>query len=83
MDTYREPIYLSRIWTVYEQFVASKLKIPVTFVMPESASRLLHQENLQKERKLKLETVNPKPFAMEILLWGPQSLRSVAIFEEP
>ena len=44
LDTWDEPVYLSRIWTVYEQFVASKLKIPVVFVMPERATNLLHEQ---------------------------------------
>ena len=37
LDTWHQPMYLSRIWTVYEQFVASAENIPVTIVMPESA----------------------------------------------
>ena len=41
LDSWREPVYLSRIWTVYEQFIASKLAIPVTFTMPEAASESL------------------------------------------
>ena len=36
-DTWDQPVYLSRVWTVYEQFVASTLEIPVTFAMPESS----------------------------------------------
>ena len=43
LDTWQDPIYLQRIWTVYEQFVACSLEIPVTFVMPESASASLHR----------------------------------------
>ena len=30
-----EPVYLTRIWTVYEQFIASTLEIEVVFAMPE------------------------------------------------
>ena len=37
LDTWDQPVYLSRVWTVYEQFVASTLEIPVTFAMPESS----------------------------------------------
>ena len=44
LDTYDEPVYLSRIWTVYEQFIASKLEIPVIFVMPETSASLLQQQ---------------------------------------
>lgn len=44
LDTWEEPIYLSRIWTVYEQFVASTLEIPVSFVMPDSAANSLQKQ---------------------------------------
>ena len=27
LDTWDQPLYLSRVWTVYEQFVASRLEI--------------------------------------------------------
>ena len=37
LDTWDRPIYLSRVWTVYEQFVASTLQVPVSFVMPPSS----------------------------------------------
>ena len=38
LDTWKEPVYLSRVWTIFEQFVASKLQITVAFVMPESST---------------------------------------------
>ena len=38
LDTWDRPIYLSRVWTVYEQFVASTLQVPVSFVMPPSST---------------------------------------------
>lgn len=43
LDSWQDPIYLSRIWTVYEQFVASKLEIPVVFIMPEDAAVSLRE----------------------------------------
>ena len=43
LDSWHQPVYLSRVWTVFEQFVASKLEIPVQFVMPESAASSLQQ----------------------------------------
>ena len=43
LDAWQDPIYLSRIWTVYEQFVASKLEIPAVFVMPEDAAVSLRE----------------------------------------
>ena len=44
LDTWDEPVYLTRIWTVYEQFVASKIGIEVSFAMPQQASETLELE---------------------------------------
>jgi len=44
LDTWNQPVYLGRVWTVYEQYMASTLHIPVCFVMPEDATELLNQE---------------------------------------
>ena len=30
LDTWEEPVYLTRVWTVFEQFKASELEIPAT-----------------------------------------------------
>ena len=38
LDTWQEPIYLQRVWTIYEQFVACSMNIPVVFVMPQEAT---------------------------------------------
>ena len=38
LDTWNQPLYLGRVWTMYEQFVASTLQIPVCFVMPEDSA---------------------------------------------
>ena len=38
MCRWQEPVYLQRVWTIYEQYVACSLEIPVTFVMPEDAT---------------------------------------------
>ena len=43
LDAWQQPVYLSRVWTVFEQFVASKLDIPVQFALPESAALSLQQ----------------------------------------
>ena len=31
LDTWERPVYLTRIWTVFEQFVASAIEIEVTY----------------------------------------------------
>ena len=38
LDTWNQPLYLGRVWTMYEQFVASTLHIPMCFVMPEDST---------------------------------------------
>lgn len=44
LDTWVQPVYLSRVWTIYEQFVASSMDIPVTFLMPEAAAKSLQEQ---------------------------------------
>eukprot|EP00438_Fugacium_kawagutii_P008538 Skav223715 [mRNA] locus=scaffold2564:80070:84811:- [translate_table: standard] len=41
LDHWHEPRYLTRVWTIYEQFVACSLTVPVVFVMPESSQNSL------------------------------------------
>eukprot|EP00913_Durusdinium_trenchii_P022945 g21545.t1 len=44
LDTWDQPVYLSRVWTVYEQYVASTIGVQVQFVLPKNvADRLRHQ----------------------------------------
>jgi hypothetical protein len=51
-EDYRDPLYLSRIWTVFEVFVASKLKgVTITMTMPLGQDTILRGdtvENLQR-----------------------------------
>eukprot|EP00435_Cladocopium_sp_Y103_P045738 s2091_g13.t1 len=44
LDTWERPVYLTRIWTVYEQFVASTIQIEVQFVMPKATANQLQRE---------------------------------------
>eukprot|EP00913_Durusdinium_trenchii_P012539 g11774.t1 len=44
LDTWEEPVYLQRVWTIYEQYVACSLQVPVTFVMPEDAAASLSKQ---------------------------------------
>merc|ERR1711871_1388385 len=37
LDTWDTPRYLTRIWTIYEQYTAAKLDIEVTMILPEDA----------------------------------------------
>lgn len=52
MDTWDQPVYLTRIWTIYEQFTALKLKhegfpVSVCIVLPPEARQSL-MEQLEK-----------------------------------
>ena len=53
LDTWKDPVYLKRVWTVYEQFVACDLGLPVDFVMPKKSMSSLHDKIKQGESGLK------------------------------
>ena len=44
LDTWHQPTYLRRVWTIYEQYVACTLEVEVTFVMPYEATRSLSEK---------------------------------------
>jgi len=44
LDHWEEPLYLSRIWTIYEQYVAAKLQLPVTIILDRKAGESLIKE---------------------------------------
>merc|ERR1712176_1278872 len=41
LDTWNEPRYLTRIWTIYEQFTAAQLGIEVTMILPPASQESL------------------------------------------
>eukprot|EP00747_Dinoflagellata_sp_TGD_P073700 gnl/TRDRNA2_/TRDRNA2_158022_c0_seq2.p1 gnl/TRDRNA2_/TRDRNA2_158022_c0~~gnl/TRDRNA2_/TRDRNA2_158022_c0_seq2.p1 ORF type:complete len:516 (+),score=91.24 gnl/TRDRNA2_/TRDRNA2_158022_c0_seq2:213-1550(+) len=41
LDNWESSIYLSRIWTIYEQFMATKLEIQIDFALPEEPTKSL------------------------------------------
>lgn len=41
IDTWKQPTYLTRVWTIFEQATAANLDIPVTMLLPPDASRSL------------------------------------------
>ena len=53
LDTWKDPVYLKRVWTVYEQFVACDLGLPVEFVMPSKSMSSLHDKIKKGESGLK------------------------------
>lgn len=44
LDTWDHPVYLTRIWTIFEQVTAVKLDIPVTMIMPKVAAESLLEQ---------------------------------------
>lgn len=50
LDTWNDPVYLGRVWTIYEQHVASVHGVGVTFVLPEEPSLSMLDE-LDKGKK--------------------------------
>ncbi|CAE7252245.1 unnamed protein product [Symbiodinium sp. CCMP2592] len=56
LDTWDEPVYLTRIWTLYEQFVASKIGIEVSFAMPAQASETLELQVSQGNEGIRTVT---------------------------
>eukprot|EP00435_Cladocopium_sp_Y103_P065352 s865_g27.t1 len=44
LDNWDRPVYLSRVWTVYEQFVASTIEVQVQFVLPRAAADHLRRQ---------------------------------------
>eukprot|EP00435_Cladocopium_sp_Y103_P024854 s2552_g6.t1 len=44
LDSWDRPVYLSRVWTVYEQFVASTIEVQVQFVLPKAPTDLLQHQ---------------------------------------
>ena len=45
IDACYDPLYLTRIWTIFEQYTAARLKVSVTMVMPP-AERTIFNERL-------------------------------------
>jgi len=44
LDTWNNPIYLGRVWTIYEQHVAAVHGVEVTFVLPEEPAESMLDE---------------------------------------
>lgn len=50
MDSWRNPLYVQRIWTIYEQYIAAKLGIRMQFTLPVEPSATL-MEQLEQGKK--------------------------------
>lgn len=49
LDSFKEPLYVQRVWCVYETFQATKHNVPLEVILPETAFADL-QHHLQKGR---------------------------------
>jgi len=36
LDTWDSPVYLTRVWCIFEQFKARQLNIPIDMILPEA-----------------------------------------------
>lgn len=53
MDTWQNPTYTQRIWTIFEQYMAARLKIETQFTLPEEPSQTLLQHLYTGEAGIK------------------------------
>ena len=78
LDTWEDPVYLKRVWTVYEQFVACSLKLPVEFVMPKTSMASLHSHIGQGKSGLrKITTSICKVDSEQARAWKPEDEQRV------
>merc|ERR1712217_159092 len=68
LEDYRDPLYLSRIWTVYEVFVASGMRdVTITMTMPPAQEARLRYETVESLRKnmVCIDAENAKAYCRE------------------
>lgn len=44
LDDFQKPLYLTRVWTIFEQYTALSLGLPVEMILPPKADELLISE---------------------------------------
>lgn len=44
LDTFKDPIYMKRVWCVFETYHATRLSVPLELCLPEKAYELLRQD---------------------------------------
>ena len=80
LDTWKDPVYLTRVWTVYEQFVACSSGLPVEFVMPDTSMVSLQDHIRQGERGLKKVTASIRKVDSERAeAWKPEDEEKVKL----
>ena len=80
LDTWEDPVYLKRVWTVYEQFVACSSRRPVEFVMPDASMASLQDHIRQGERGLKKVTASIcKVDSEKAEAWKPEDEKKVKL----
>eukprot|EP00931_Biecheleriopsis_adriatica_P072907 TRINITY_DN4728_c0_g2_i1.p1 TRINITY_DN4728_c0_g2~~TRINITY_DN4728_c0_g2_i1.p1 ORF type:complete len:1378 (+),score=201.84 TRINITY_DN4728_c0_g2_i1:86-4135(+) len=83
LDQWDKPVYLSRIWTIFEQFTAIKFKIDVEIIMPSKPSKDLIDEIRKGEEgimhlKRSFSTVDSE----RAQAWSPDDERKVKMLIE-
>eukprot|EP00435_Cladocopium_sp_Y103_P062646 s1257_g24.t1 len=80
LDTWEDPVYLKRVWTVYEQFVACSSGLPVEFVMPDASMASLQDHIREGERGLKKVTASIcKVDSEKAEAWKPEDEEKVKL----
>jgi hypothetical protein len=54
LDSWDEPVYLTRLWCIYEQFSAVRMQAPMTVIMPRGPRATLLREINKGEEGIKL-----------------------------
>jgi len=71
LDTWDRPIYLTRIWTIFEQHTAAHLDIPVEMVMPEwAAEDILSEIRTGEKGIMRVKTSLCKVHAEDATAWS-------------
>eukprot|EP00435_Cladocopium_sp_Y103_P068334 s1257_g31.t1 len=80
LDTWEDPVYLKRVWTVYEQFVACSYGLPVEFVMPDASMASLQDHIRQGEWGLEKVTASIcKVDSEKAEAWKPEDEEKVKL----
>ena len=70
LDHWKQPRYLTRVWTIYEQFIACSLQVPVVFILPQSSQESLKTQVCLGETGIRLVTDSRMPSSTLIPFLG-------------
>ena len=44
VDKWEDPVYCTRMWTVFEQYTATRLRVPVSMILPPAQDKSFHRQ---------------------------------------